>query len=92
MNHPLRGVVLGTLFAVILIALIPDDTLRYVLTGALVAGGWWKWHSTYAKRPLMSKHQRREMMAFHIDRGLELAKDDAERQILVAWLNAKLED
>lgn len=92
MHHPLRNAALATLIATVLITLIPDDTTRHVLMGMLILGCTVKLCKTYAKKPRLCKQARREMMAYHIDRGLELANDDAERQILIAWVNAKLED
>lgn len=98
MHYPLRTTALATATALILVLIIPHEPTRIALGVAwalqclvlMLQCGWLR--LPYIKNPPLSAEQRRAMMAWHIDRGLELARDEGERAMLLAWVNAKLDD
>jgi hypothetical protein len=87
MCHPLRSIAVATFIALVLVIAIPHDTTRYVLAVAWLVQWAWFAHATYAKKPLLSEQQRRDMAWYYIDRGLALVDNEAERKLLVSWIN-----
>lgn len=90
-RHPLRHQALATLIALILVVIVPHELTRYILALAWFTQCGWFALATYAKKPPLTSQQRQQMMAYHIDRGLELARDDGERAMLLAWVSTKLD-
>ena len=89
MRHPLHGIAIATIIALALVIAVQDTTARYIL-GVAVVGQCVYLLSTHAKKPPLSLKQRRDMAAYHIDRGLALADNDEERDLLLAWIEARL--
>lgn len=91
--YPMRHMAIASSVAIFMVILIPDEALRYGIASLLMLHvGWLLWVTLAKKKPPITSRLRQQLMAYHIDRGLELARNDEERAMLLSWIDANLGD